>query len=172
MNWDAVGAVAEVVGAIGVLITLIYLAVQIRHNSASVDASTEDGVTSGFNEINNIIAADPDLARIFTSGLEAPDALSENEALRFSFLFSSYMNQYYRLLVLNQKGSFPTRRWNIYAKELAVLLASPGGSLWKAGNPNFSELWDAVAHIDPEPVIDMTLARHDRDKAPVTTSDS
>jgi hypothetical protein len=44
MNWDAFGAIAEVVGAAGVLITLVYLAVQIRHNSASVDASTEDGV--------------------------------------------------------------------------------------------------------------------------------
>jgi hypothetical protein len=44
MNWDAVGAIAEVVGAAGVLITLVYLAVQIRHNSASVDASTEHGV--------------------------------------------------------------------------------------------------------------------------------
>ena len=33
MNWDALGAIAELVGAIAVLLTLIYLAVQIRQNN-------------------------------------------------------------------------------------------------------------------------------------------
>lgn len=161
MNWDAVGAVAEVVGAAGVLITLVYLAVQIRHNSASVDASTEDGVTSGFNDVNNVIAADAELARIFTAGLEDPESLSDEEAVRFSFLFSSYVNQYNRLLVLNRKGSFPDDRWIPYAQELAVLVASPGGALWRAGNPHFADLWTAVDEVETESGIDMKLMRDD-----------
>ena len=33
MDWEAVGVFAEVVGATGVIITLIYLAVQIRQNT-------------------------------------------------------------------------------------------------------------------------------------------
>jgi hypothetical protein len=32
MNWDAIGSIAEVVGALAVLFTLIYLAVQTRDN--------------------------------------------------------------------------------------------------------------------------------------------
>jgi hypothetical protein len=44
MNWDSVGAVGEIVGALAVLITLIYLSVQIRQNtkvarSAALDSS-------------------------------------------------------------------------------------------------------------------------------------
>jgi hypothetical protein len=159
MNWDAVGAIAEVVGAAGVLITLVYLAVQIRHNSASVDSSTEDGVTSGFNDINNVIAADADLSRIFTAGLENPDALTDEEAVRFSFLFSSYINQYNRLLVLNRKGSFPDERWELYAKELALLLQTKGGALWKAGNSHFTELWEAAGSVDAKHGMDMKLMR-------------
>ena len=31
MNWDAVGAIAETIGGIAVLVTLVYLAVQVRH---------------------------------------------------------------------------------------------------------------------------------------------
>ena len=34
MNWEAVAAIAESVGAIFVVITLLYLAVQIRQNTA------------------------------------------------------------------------------------------------------------------------------------------
>jgi hypothetical protein len=33
MNWDAIGAVGEIVGALTVLITLIYLATQIRQSN-------------------------------------------------------------------------------------------------------------------------------------------
>ena len=33
MNWDAIGAGAELIGATGVIITLIYLAMQIRQNT-------------------------------------------------------------------------------------------------------------------------------------------
>ena len=32
MNWDAIGAIAELAGAIGVIASLIYLARQIRQN--------------------------------------------------------------------------------------------------------------------------------------------
>ena len=157
MNWDAVGAIAEAVGAAGVLITLVYLAVQIRHNSASVDASTEDGVTSGFNDVNNVIAADAELGKIFTSGLQDPESLTAEEWVRFGFLFSSFVNQYNRLLVLNQKGSFPDHRWRMYAQELAVFIATPGGTRWKDGNPHFAELWTALEGVEVPQEMDLTL---------------
>ena len=33
MNWDAIGAVGEIVGALAVVISVIYLAVQIRQTN-------------------------------------------------------------------------------------------------------------------------------------------
>ncbi len=118
MNWDAIGATAELIGALAVLASLVYLAIQIRHNSSSVDASTEDGVVSGFNEINLMIGSDANLARIYTSGLARPG-------------------------------------------ELAYLVATPGGSEWKKGNPNFLYLWEAVKNVPVDGSIDMTLNRRD-----------
>ena len=44
MNWDAVGAVAELVGALGVLVTLIYLAMQIRQNTESMQAAAREAI--------------------------------------------------------------------------------------------------------------------------------
>jgi len=37
MNWDAVGAVGELLGATAVLVTLAYLSVQVRQNARSLD---------------------------------------------------------------------------------------------------------------------------------------
>jgi hypothetical protein len=43
MNWDAIGAVGEIVGALTVLITLIYLAIQIKQsNRIGITASEAD----------------------------------------------------------------------------------------------------------------------------------
>lgn len=39
MNWEAIGAVGEILGAIAVLITLGYLAVQIRHSTRAMETS-------------------------------------------------------------------------------------------------------------------------------------
>jgi len=39
MNWDAIGAVGEILGALAVIATLGYLAVQIRQNTKSLSAS-------------------------------------------------------------------------------------------------------------------------------------
>lgn len=47
MNWVAITAVAEVVGVVAVLITLIYLAVQIKQNTAAVSTSTYESVMTG-----------------------------------------------------------------------------------------------------------------------------
>lgn len=40
MNWEAIGAIAESFGAIGVIATLIYLAIQVRHSKEATDANT------------------------------------------------------------------------------------------------------------------------------------
>ena len=33
MNWDALGAIAELLGAIAVLMTLVHLTIQLRQNT-------------------------------------------------------------------------------------------------------------------------------------------
>ena len=45
MSWEAIGAIGEVVGAVAVLVTLIYLAQQIRQNTRSMDESRRLAIT-------------------------------------------------------------------------------------------------------------------------------
>jgi hypothetical protein len=40
MDWDAVGAIAESLSAIGLIATLVYLAVQVRHSKYATEAYT------------------------------------------------------------------------------------------------------------------------------------
>jgi hypothetical protein len=47
MNWEALGAIGEIVGAAAVVVTLGYLAVQIRQNTKSVQAATFQSIAEG-----------------------------------------------------------------------------------------------------------------------------
>ena len=59
MNWEALGAIGEIVGAIAVIATLGYLAVQIRHNSRSVEASTRVSVGQARREVSFLTSMNP-----------------------------------------------------------------------------------------------------------------
>ena len=41
MNWDALGAIAELLGAIAVFLTLAYLTVQVRQNSKALEQQNQ-----------------------------------------------------------------------------------------------------------------------------------
>ena len=56
MNWEAIGVVAEVVGAAGVIITLVYLAIQIRQNTASTKSLTQQQLFDSVMQVNCRIA--------------------------------------------------------------------------------------------------------------------
>lgn len=98
LNWEAVGAIAEFVGALAVLITLIYLATQIRNqNRQSRDASSQWGV-SQFNALRLLTMQNEDVARVMLKGFEGSDALDPLEELQFfnsvDYVFATLWSQF------------------------------------------------------------------------------
>jgi len=98
MNWEAIGAIGEVLGAFGVIVTLAYLAIQIRQNSHQLERSSEsariaadDAVARGFDLWRQLFISDEALSEIYIRGLQDIDTLSPNERLRFNQLMSSFI---------------------------------------------------------------------------------
>ena len=72
MNLDALGNLGDFIGGIGVLATLIYLAYQIRQNTASVQqsnriaiANTEISVRGGYGSLARMVIENADVAAAF-----------------------------------------------------------------------------------------------------------
>ena len=67
MNWDALGASGEILGAVGVIFTLIYLSRQIRDNTQVTRASTAQQMTNNWVTVNlemsrnKVVTTDVDL---------------------------------------------------------------------------------------------------------------
>ena len=49
MNWDAIGAVGEIIGALAVVFSIAYLAIQIRQNAKSLQSTVEQSISNQFS---------------------------------------------------------------------------------------------------------------------------
>jgi hypothetical protein len=88
MNWDAVGALSEMIGAIAVVISVIYLATQIRENTRSTVVNVVKESIDAYSELYRIVATTPDLAGIIIRGRASMTNLSSEEAIRFDSYYS------------------------------------------------------------------------------------
>jgi hypothetical protein len=66
MNWDAIGAVGELIGAIAILITLVYLAFQIKVMRDMNEKLAIDSTYSKFNAVRQSVFENPELASLFS----------------------------------------------------------------------------------------------------------
>jgi len=93
MNWDAIGALAELAGAISVLGTLIYLAKQIKDNSKLLSTSIYETAMEGYNNINKWSIGDPDLAQLTRRWLTNDDAeMDSSDKFRLDMIQRIYAN--------------------------------------------------------------------------------
>jgi hypothetical protein len=98
MNWEAIGAIGEILGAAGVIITLAYLAVQIRQNSHQIERSVQatrisadDAIARGFDQWRQLLISDEKVSDIFVRGLQDISALDTNERHRFNQLLNTFV---------------------------------------------------------------------------------
>ena len=92
MNWEAIGAIGESVGAAGVMVTLIYLAHQIRVNTRTVKTSATKDAQDSWANLNDYLAQDPRLALIanqIQGGEVTAHDLSPEEYAQFTFVLRS-----------------------------------------------------------------------------------
>jgi len=84
MNWEAIGAAAELLGAIGVIASLFYLASQIRRNSESVEAATALSISEATQQRLLVPAQSPELAAAIVRAANREE-LSATERAQVSF---------------------------------------------------------------------------------------
>jgi hypothetical protein len=140
MNWDAVGAVAESLAAIGVIASLIYVALQVRQNSTLINQSIlatrsamVHAISESYARFYELLAQDSELTEIYKRAIRGEE-LTENEVSRFESLLSIYItwledadHQYMSDLYFEQDETDPVRDM---IDDFGPLLSCPTGREW------------------------------------------
>jgi hypothetical protein len=134
LNWDAVGAIAESVGAVGVIATLLYLAAQIRANTRSVRASTRQETEGGARQLNLALVQDAELSRIWSSGLLDFHSLPREEKIRFGRIASMFLHEFDNSEYQFGQGTLDQPSLDQSRRQLRTMAALPGFATWWGRN--------------------------------------
>ena len=132
MNWDAIGAIGEIVGAVAVFASLIYLAIQIRAQNKESRLGAIFEFTDLYNQINDTITSNSEMADIWKKAISERGLgnLDDAERIRFSSLLQkitrTWENSYYQY----NEGRLNERLWQSFNIQISEVAACPAYRSW------------------------------------------
>ena len=139
MTWtettEIMGNLGEFVGSIAVVVTLIYLVVQIRQNTKEIRHSAFREAIRDQTTAIDLLCADPNLTRIWYDGLADYDALAQEDRRRFDTYLTSVMRRLENLLYELEQGNVDAKAW----------LGVRGQYVWAFTRSGFKSWWGTNA---------------------------
>jgi hypothetical protein len=140
MNWDAIGAIGEIIGAMAVVVSLVYLGRQIREGARASQAETELEAARMWSDFHARVAHSPDMARIWDLGHTKPEAMTEPDRHRFVWLVAEYFFLVEGLFKQQKHGFISPGTWSAHERTIAGLLQNEiVRKWWNSGVSPFSE---------------------------------
>ena len=129
MSIMELGAMGEFLSSIAVLITLIFLVVQLRQNSKLMRRANVRQANDA-NSRSLVALLDEGVSKLFIKGLNSLESLSEVERYRFDNAFANWLYACEEAFVDEREGMFPTDQFVKYANAVPGYLTTPGGKQW------------------------------------------
>jgi len=130
IDLNALGNIGEFVAAVGVIVTLVYLAAQVRQNTASVRAATYHAIVESYAAFSSLVGQDSEVARVLQAGLSQPSELSEADEFRFNFLMLSAARRWENAFYQHEHSMLHASQSQGLQAGTLLLLTSPGGRTW------------------------------------------
>ena len=142
MNWTAIGAVGEVFGAVAVVLSLIYVAAQVRHNTTALSRAASADAIAGIRHWNETLIGDPVMAQIFSRGVEDMNSLDEDGRARFVVLMLNFLKTFEDMHYQFSKGAMEPEVWLGWEQLGRIYFTRPGirqywGERWQVFSPAF-----------------------------------
>ena len=145
MSWEAVAAIGEIIGALAVVFSLVYLSLQIRSGTKALRTTLRDSAFRYLNEWNYALSTDEELPWIFKRGLTNPADLNDKEVTRFHHMLYSFFKVFENTYLHYLDGSIAKEAWE-NNKEILFLYSMQKGAkeYWQNRqaifDPRFREL--------------------------------
>jgi len=152
VEWaQLLGGAGEILGAIAVVVTLVYLSRQVRQNTTGLRASAYQTWVAASTAHFSAALASETLGRTIMQGLEDPAGLTEDNWLQFAFWCHHFVLITEATFHLHQDDVVPATMYEKELQRVISLLDSLGGQQWwRAGartqfSPDFVESLERAA---------------------------
>ena len=126
-DWDAIGAIAELLGSLAVVATLVFLIKQLKTNSIMIQNSTAQGAADAVAAWSRQLSENPELYRLYRIGLKDDSALSKDERGLFDLILFQAFNSISSIYLQYRNGGFGKDRWESEMRVFEANFGTPGG---------------------------------------------
>jgi hypothetical protein len=133
VDWIQISAISDILAAIGVIVSLIYVAQQLKRSDESARAASIRSVLDGWHErFSNPASQSVDFVDCFAHGLNSLEALNETDKRRFFYIMSEHVLHMQNIMQLHDRGLVSEEDHEAWLAFVASVLVTPGGSdIWK-----------------------------------------
>jgi hypothetical protein len=151
---------AQVVGTVAVIVTLLFVGLQIRQNTNALQRNEHNSTMEQWTVIRMAIAKHRDIAELMTAGLYGEKALDAADQFRLEQMLQEHAWASFHIWERTQRGVFPPGTFELTAGALLrVVLATTRGREW----------WQDAKHVGFVPAfvadVDAVLAANSEAKA-------
>lgn len=137
------------VAAVGVIASLVFVGLQIKHNTAALQRNEHNSTMAQWTVIRQAIATNRDIAELMSAGLHGETALDAADQLRLEQMLQEYAWASFHIWDRTQRGVFPKGTFEATAGvTLCDLLRTARGGTWWAGTKNKGFIPAFVADVD------------------------
>ena len=155
MNWEAISAIGEIVGAAGVIATLVYLAYQIRQNTTQLEQNTlaakaaaQNASNEALRENRKAIFESLDMSEIYLRGNRKPEELDEVSLLRYRLIIMNVTEVMLEIYTQTLITGFSPETWHTQGTTLVKRVLATSGGQWFWANFADNYTADFRAEVD------------------------
>jgi len=129
-TFQALGNIGEFVGAIGVVVTLVYLAREMGQNTRSVRAASFNSMSENSIRLLEHAFRDSEFAQFLARAENDPAALTTAEYVRWDAYMTAVFRHFGNLVYQRRVGALDEGMWQSYARTLKEHLRARSWAEW------------------------------------------
>ncbi|MFT7245277.1 MAG: hypothetical protein ACI82A_002644 [Candidatus Azotimanducaceae bacterium] len=129
MTLQDLGAIGELIGGIAVIVSFIYLALQVRHGMRGYRSNITQEVTNHFSRLQFEVAKDAELLDVWRRAERGED-LTDIEQRRVTQIVSSYMIAFENMFYQYREGMMDPEGYEARRPIMAFILSYSGAQYW------------------------------------------
>jgi hypothetical protein len=155
MSFEKLSYLAQMVASVGVIASLIFVALQIRQNTGALQRNEHNSTMAQWTVIRMAIAKHRDIAELMTAGLHGESALDAADQLRLEQMLQENLWASFHIWERTQRGIFPKGTFELaVGPHLSALLRTERGGTWWRDAKHTGFIPGFVADVDA------VLAKH------------
>jgi hypothetical protein len=130
VNWEAISAIGQIVGAIAVVISLIYVAREVGNSAHATQLASRRSIAEIFHLWSRQLVEHPDLRELYYRGLHDFESLEGADVVGFGTLMHQLFRLYEEAYYEHLEGHVDPRLWSGWETGMRDINGYPGVQAW------------------------------------------